>query len=319
MTLQQLHYAITIAETGSLNKAAEVLYVAQPSLSSALQELEKDLGITIFYRSGRGATLTNDGEEFISYARQLYAQYENMMEKYGQGGTVKKKFGISLQHYTFAVKAFVEMTRAFDFAEYEFAVRETRTYDVINDVCTQRSEIGIIYRSEFNASVIDKLLRSNGLEFHHLITCRAYVYMWKGHPLAKQPIIGFEELAPYPCLSFEQGENNSFYLYEEILSTLDYPRTIKATDRATMLNLMVGVNGYMLCSGIICEELNGSDYVAIPFLGDDEHPNSVMEIGYVTKKNMALSKMGKLYIQELQKYLEGCECVRGNCRIPANL
>ena len=145
------------------------------------------------------------------------------------------------------------------------------------------------------------------------------VYMWKGHPLAKQPIIGFEELAPYPCLSFEQGENNSFYLYEEILSTLDYPRTIKATDRATMLNLMVGVNGYMLCSGIICEELNGSDYVAIPFLGDDEHPNSVMEIGYVTKKNMALSKMGKLYIQELQKYLEGCECVRGNCRIPANL
>ena len=319
MTLQQLHYAITIAETGSLNKAAEVLYVAQPSLSSALQELEKDLGITIFYRSGRGATLTNDGEEFISYARQLYAQYENMMEKYGQGGTVKKKFGISLQHYTFAVKAFVEMTRAFDFAEYEFAVRETRTYDVINDVCTQRSEIGIIYRSEFNASVIDKLLRSNGLEFHHLITCRAYVYMWKGHPLAKQPIIGFEELAPYPCLSFEQGENNSFYLYEEILSTLDYPRTIKATDRATMLNLLVGVNGYMLCSGIICEELNGSDYVAIPFLGDDEHPNSVMEIGYVTKKNMALSKMGKLYIQELQKYLEGCECVRGNCRIPANL
>ena len=319
MTLQQLHYAITIAEAGSFNKAAEILYVAQPSLSSALQELERDIGITIFHRSGRGVTLTNDGAEFISYARQLYAQYEGMMEKYGKGGSIKKKFGISLQHYSFAVKAFVEMTRTFDPAEYEFAIRETRTHDVISDVYSQRSEIGIIYRSDFNAPAIDKLLRGNGLEFHHLITCRAYVYMWKGHPLAKQPMISFAELAPYPCLSFEQGENNSFYFTEEILSTLDYPRTIKATDRATMLNLMVGVNGYMLCSGIICEELNGSDYVAIPFLGDDEHPNSIMEIGYIVKKNIVLSKMGELYIQELKKYLEGCACARESCRLPANL
>ena len=305
MTLQQLHYAITISEAGSLNKAAEILYVAQPSLSSAVQELEKELGIAIFHRSGRGVTLTNDGAEFISYARQLYTQYESMLEKYGKGGSVKKKFGIALQHYTFAVKAFVEMTRSFDPAEYEFAIRETRTHDVITDVSTQRSEIGIIYRSEFNASAIDKLLRSNGLEFHHLIACQAYVYMWKGHPLANRDEISFDALAPYPCLSFEQGENNSFYFAEEILSTLDYPRTIKATDRATMLNLMVGVNGYMLCSGIICEELNGTNYVAIPFRGDDEHPNSMMEIGYIIKKNVVLSKMGKLYLQELQNYLRG--------------
>ena len=318
MTIQQLHYAITIAEAGSLNKAAEILYVTQPSLSNALQELEKDLGVTIFHRSGRGVTLTNDGTEFISYARQLYMQYENMLEKYGKGGAVKKKFGISLQHYSFAVKAFVEMTRIFDPAEYEFAIRETQTHNIISDVCTQRSEIGIIYRSEFNSSVIDKLLRSNGLEFHHLITCHAYVYLWRGHPLAKQPLISFGELEPYPCLSFEQGDSNSFFFAEEILSTLDYPRTIKATDRATMLNLMVGVNGYMLCSGIICEELNGSDYVAIPFLSDDAHPNSMMEIGYIVKKNMSLSKMGKLYVQELQKYLEGCKCVRENCRVQAN-
>ena len=306
MTLQQLRYAITISEVGSLNKAAEILYVSQPSLSSAVQELERELGIAIFHRSGRGVTLTNDGTEFISYARQLYAQYEGMLEKYGKGGSVKKKFGISLQHYSFAVKAFVEMTRSFDPAEYEFAIRETRTHDVITDVSTQRSEIGIIYRNEFNQSAIDKLLRSNGLEFHRLIDCRAYVYLWKGHPLADRASISFEELAPYPCLSFEQGENNSFYLAEEILSTLDYPRTIKATDRATMLNLMVGVNGYMLCSGIICEELNGTDYVVIPFQGDEEHPNSVMEIGYILKKNVVLSRMGKLYLQELQKYLRNC-------------
>ena len=312
MTLQQLHYVITICEAGSLNKAAEILYVAQPSLSSAVQELEKELGITIFYRSGRGMTLTNDGEEFISYARQLYAQYESVMEKYGKLGNVKKKFGISLQHYSFAVKAFVEMARSFDPAEYEFAIRETQTRDVISDVSTQRSEIGVIYRSEFNQTVIDKLLHSNGLAFHPLITCSAYVYLWKEHPLAGKRAISFEDLAPYPCLSFEQGESNSFYLAEEILSTLEYPRTIKTTDRATMLNLMVGLGGYILCSGIICEELNGTNYVAIPFASDENHPNSTMEIGYIVKKNVVQSEMGKLYIQELQKYLQGCACVGGH-------
>lgn len=303
MTLQQLHYAITISEAGSLNRAAELLYVAQPSLSSALQELERELGITIFHRSGRGVTLTNDGVEFISYARQLYTQYENILEKYGQDGAIKRKFGVSMQHYSFAVKAFVEMTRSFDTSKYEFAIRETQTQNVIQDVGTQRSEIGILYRDEFNAPIIDKQLARNALAFHPLVTCPAHVYLWKRHPLAKRARIRFEELAPYPCLSFEQGDSNSFYYSEEILSMLDYPRTIKATDRATMLNLMVGVSGYMLCSGIICEELNGSDFVTIPFEGDSEHPNPDMEIGYIVKKNIVLSSMGERYLQELDRYL----------------
>ena len=304
MTLTQLNYLITIAETKSLNQAAEQLYVSQPSLTSAMKELEKELGITLFHRSRKGVTLTNDGIEFLLHAKQIYGQYESILEKYGKGGAYKKKFGVSTQHYSFAVKAFVDMAKKFDMSQYEFAIRETKTAEVISDVSTMKSEIGVLYLCDFNRKSMGKLLKSAGLEFHHLIDCQAYVYIWKGHPLAKEESICFEQLKDYPCLSFEQGDNSSFYLAEEILSTNEYPQIIKANDRATMLNLMVGLNGYTLCSGIICEEINGSDYLAVPFQDDEQNPNSIMEIGYVTRKNTILSKMGERYIEAIKEYLE---------------
>lgn len=303
MTLQQLHYVITIAEVGSMNKASELLYVAQPTLTSSIKELEKEIGITIFNRSKRGVSLTNDGAEFLLYAKQLYTQYNILTEKYSASGTRKKKFGVSTQHYSFAVKAFVETVKNFDTAEYEFAIREARTRDVINDVATLRSEIGILYFSDFNRKILVKLLDSNELEFHKLIDCPPYVYLWKGHPLAEEKAIRFSQLADYPCLSFEQGDNSSLYYSEEILSENEYPQIIKTNDRATMLNLMVGLNGYTLCSGIICEELNGTDYMAVPFIDSNFGQNSKMEIGYIARKNTIRSEIGELYIQEIKKYL----------------
>ena len=304
MTLTQLHYIITIAETKSFNKAAEQLYVSQPSLTSAMKELEKELGITLFYRSGRGVTLTNDGTEFLLYAKQIYGQYESVLEKYGKGGSYKKKFGVSTQHYSFVVKAFVDMAKEFDMSKYEFAIRETKTAEVLSDVSTMKSEIGVLYLCDFNRKSMEKLMKSAGLEFHHLIDCQAYVYIWKNHPLASESSISFAELEGYPCLSFEQGDNSSFYFAEEILSTNEYSQVIRANDRATMLNLMVGLNGYTLCSGIICEELNGSDFIAVPFRGDEKNPNSTMEIGYIVRKNTILSKMGELFVNKLKQYLD---------------
>lgn len=301
MTLQQLKYVLVISETGSMNKAAEQLYVSQPSLTSSVQELEKEIGIKIFNRSGRGVSLTNDGAEFLQYARQVVGQFDVLSEKYMSKGNVKKKFGVSTQHYSFAVKAFVEMVKAFDTKEYEFAIRETKTAEIISDVATMRSEIGLIYLNDFNRKSMTKLLSSNGLVFHPITECSPFVYLWKGHPLAGEKCISFDQLADYPCLSFEQGDNSTFYLSEEILSTSDYQRIIKANDRATMLNLMIGLNGYTLCSGIICEELNGSDYIAVPF--DSGNSDEIMEIGYVTLKNVILSDLAEIYISEIKKYL----------------
>jgi len=303
MTLQKIYYALTVAEMGSMNKAAEKLYISQPSLTSAIKELENDAGISIFLRTGKGMIQTKEGSEFLTYARQVYQQYELLQQKYGVSGNIKRKFGISAQHYSFAVKAFVEMVKKYDTLSYEFAIRETKTYDVIQDVATLKSEIGILYLSSFNRKIIEKLLRDNELEFHKLIDCDAHVYVWKNHPLADEKSIRFEQLKDYPCLSFEQGDKSSFYFAEEILSENEYPRIIKACDRATMLNLMIGLNGYTLCSGIICDELNGSDYIVVPFESDEKNQNAVMEVGYITKKYSILSDIGETYITEAKKYL----------------
>lgn len=298
MTLQQLNYAIVISEVGSMNKAAEQLYIAQPSLTSAIKELEKEIGITIFNRGARGISLTADGSEFITYARQLYQQYENLHDKY-VGGGLKRKFGVSTQHYSFAVQAFVDMVKEFNTHEYEFAIRETKTANVINDVSTLKSEIGIIYLSSFNRQVITKIIQSNHLEFHHLINCDIFAYLWKGHPLSEKPSVSIEELKNYPCLTFEQGDKSSFYYAEEIIDTTEFARVIKASDRSTMLNLMKGLNGYTFCSGIICGELNGSEYTAVPI----EDVTDKMEIGYITRNDTLISDIGKMYIEKINAFL----------------
>lgn len=299
MTLTQLKYVITIADTGSMNEAAKLLFISQPSLSLALKELENEIGTELFKRSNRGVVLTPEGQEFLGYARQVTEQYKLMESRYIEKKNVKKKFGVSMQHYTFAVNAFIEMVKQFGMDEYEFAVYETRTYDVLMDVKNFKSELGILYRNDFNAKVLNKLLKDNNLEFHDLFSCGTYVYLWKDHPLADQAEITMEELKEYPCLSFDQGSNNSFFLAEEVLSTYEYKRIIKANDRATMLNLMVGLNGYTLCSGIICEELNGSDYRAVPL-----HAEENMMIGYVSRKGMSISALGQQYLEEIRKYKE---------------
>lgn len=297
MTLTQLRYAITVANSNSLNEAARELFISQPSLSAAIKELEEETGTQLFRRTNRGISVTTEGKEFLGYARQVVEQYELIELKYIAKENTKKKFSVSMQHYTFAVNAFVEMVKQFGMDEYEFAVHETKTYDVIEDVKNFKSEIGILYINDFNKKVLTKLFREYELEFHDLLECKIYVYMWKEHPLAKKKEIALEELDDYPCLSFEQGTYNSFYFAEEVLSTYDYKRLIKANDRATLLNLMVGLNGYTLCSGIICESLNGADYVAVKLKSDE-----VMTIGYLKKKGTTLSPLGEKYLEEISKF-----------------
>lgn len=299
MTLQQLRYAVAIAEHKSMNKAAADLFVTQPSLSNTIKDLEKEIHTTIFVRSNRGIAITPEGEEFLGYARQMIEQYRLIEERYVENTASKKKFSVSMQHYTFAVEAFIQMAKAFGMDEYEFAIHETKTSEVIENVRLNRSEIGIIYKNEFNDKFISKILKENDLEFIPLFECRIYVYLSKSNPLASKEIIDFEDLQWYPCLSFEQGDSNSFYFAEEVLSTYDYRQIIKADDRATFLNLMVGLDGYTLCSGIICSELNGDEYAAIPL-----NTEETMTIGYIKHKKMPLSRLGEKYIEELQKYKE---------------
>ena len=297
MTLQQLLYAVTIAEKGSVNKAANELYVSQSALSSAIHDLEKETRTTIFTRTNRGVVVTPDGEVLLRYARQILDQYRLMESKYLTAERRKRLFSVSTQHYTFAVQAFMNTVKEYDSAEFEFAIYETQTQTVIQNVKTLKSEIGVLYLNDFNRDVLNKLFYDSDVEFVPLFKCQISAYLCRNHPLATKESVTLEDLAPFPCLSFEQGVGNSFYYAEEALSSYPYKRIIKASDRGTMLNLMVGLNGYTLCSGVICEELNGSLYRAIPIATDE-----TMTIGYIKKKRAPLSDMASDFTSELKKF-----------------
>jgi DNA-binding transcriptional LysR family regulator len=295
MTLQQLKYVIEVARCRSINKAAQNLFISQPSLSNAIKELEKDMGIIIFSRTNKGIIITPQGSEFLGYARQVVEQAELLENRYASTKAPQQHFAVSAQHYAFAVSAFVRLLEEYDRDEYEFTLRETRTYEIIDDVKNMRSEIGILYLNDFNRNVIQKFLREGNLVFHELFVAKPHVFISTTNPLVGRDYVTLADLDEFPYLSYEQGEYNSFYFSEEILSTLSRPKNIKVSDRATMFNLLIGLNGYTISTGVISRELNG-DIVAVPLKVDEE-----ITVGYITRKNVTTSPLASIYIQYLKE------------------
>lgn len=298
MTLQQLRYIVTVAETGNITEAAKRLFISQPSLTNAIHELEKEMQITIFNRTNRGVSISNEGDIFLSYARQVLEQTSLLEEKFLHKREQGSKFSVSCQHYSFAVNAFVDVIREFGGNKYDFTLRETQTYEIIEDVSRLKSEVGILYTSSKNEEVILKLIKQNGLKFEELFVAKPHVFISSEHPLADKERLTLDELEEYPYLSFEQGEYNSFYFSEEILSTLDRSKNVKVRDRATLFNLVIGLNGYTVSSGVISKELNGENIIAKPLAVDEN-----MRIGIITQKNMPLSRYGSAYVEYLKRHI----------------
>ena len=299
MTLQQLKYVITVAETGTITEDAKKLYISQPSLTNAIHDLEKEMNVEIFHRTNKGIDISKEGEDFLGYARQVLEQAAILEDKYKNGSGGKKQFCVSTQHYSFAVNAFVDLIQQYGQEEYDFSLRETQTYEIIEDVAKMKSEIGILFLNEFNEKVLRKLMKANDLEFHPLFTARPHVFISRRHPLADHTIITNEELEAYPYLSFEQGEHNSFYFSEEIFSTTERKKNIRVRDRATLFNLLIGLNGYTVCSGVIDRNLNGEDIIAVPLQDESE-----MQIGYLTHRRGMRSRLGETYLAFLKEYLK---------------
>ncbi|SFC26052.1 LysR family transcriptional regulator [Butyrivibrio sp. YAB3001] len=298
MTLKQLFYAVTIAETGNMTEAAKKLFIAQPSLSASIHELEKEYKITIFTRSNKGIELTSEGDEFLGYARQVLEQANLIDERYTGKTRGKLRFCVSAQHYSFVVEAFVKLLKEHGGNKYEFHMRETQTYEIIDDVAHLRSDIGVLYLNNFNETIIRKSLRDNNLSFTTLFKAKPHVFIGKDNPLARKRKLSLKDLKPYPRLSYEQGSHNSFYFSEEILSTVDCDKNIVVCDRATLFNMLIGLNGYTICSGVISEELNGPNIIAKPLDVDD-----YMEIGYILPGDIRPSQLTLTYIKILSSII----------------
>lgn len=298
LTLQQLRYVTMVAKTGTITEAANKLYISQPSLTSAIHELENEMNIVIFRRTNKGVSVTKEGEDFLGYARQVLEQAAILEDKYKKNSGGKKQFCVSTQHYSFAVNAFVDLIKKYGQDEYDFSIRETQTYEIIEDVAKMRSELGMLFLNDFNETVINKILKSHELEFTQLFVAKPHVFISRKHPLADKKIITNSELELYPYLSFEQGEHNSFYFSEEIFSASERKKNIRVRDRATLFNLLIGLNGYTVCSGVIDKKLNGKDIIAVPLADEGD-----MRIGYIMHKKGMLSRLGKTYLESLKKYL----------------
>ncbi|MGV2903832.1 LysR family transcriptional regulator [Microbacterium sp. AGC62] len=299
ITLQQLTYYIEVAAEGSISAAADLLYVAQPTMSAAMKDLESRVDRVLLLRSARGVTLTTDGVEFLGYARQVVEQVALLEQRYLDRPPSRRLLGVSTQHYSFAVDALVRMVKATSAAEYEFSLRETRTWDIIEDVRTLRSELGILYRNDFNRNVIDKLLRDSGLAFHPLFVAEPHIFISRKNPLASRDRVTLDDLAEVPRLTFDQGANNSFYFAEEILSTLSSPQDIRVSDRATIFNLMIGLDGYTISTGIISDDLD-PEIVAIPLDVDER-----IEIGWIGHSAIPLTEQAQRYLAELRTVVSG--------------
>ena len=299
MTLRQLRYIIAVAECGSISAAAEKLLVAQPSLSKAVAELEEEMGITVFFRTPKGIHLSEEGSKFLSYARQVLEQAELLEEQYKGGHRARRVFSISAQHYSFVVNAFVELVRELGEERYEFTLRESRTHDIIEDVRTSRSELGVIFLSSFNRRVILRIVENADLRFTPLFTASPHVFVSRRNPLAGKSSVTLADLKPFPRLTYEQGLMNSFYYSEELHSTEESPKNLIVTDRATLFNLLIGLDGYTISSGILSSDLNGTDIVAIPLVSDEK-----MEIGYIAPKGRPLSAAGERYLKHLEEYIK---------------
>lgn len=302
MTLQQLRYMAMAAKMGTLTDAARELYISQPSLTKCIKELEREIGIQIFERTNKGIVLSKEGEEFLAYGRQVLEQMDILEERYTQKKVIKQEFCVSTQHYSFAVNAFVDLIKVYGSEKYDFSLRETQTYEIIEDVASMRSEIGILYMNSFNEAVLKKILKSHDLKFTKLFVAQPHIFVSAQNPLAQKKSVTMAELEPYPYLSFEQGTHNAFYYSEEIFSMMERPKNIRVRDRATLFNLLIGLNGYTICSGVIDEELNGKNIIAVPLAEEGE-----MCVGIVTHEKSHLSRLGRAYMEALKKYVHSQE------------
>ena len=300
MTIQQIRYVIGIAEAGSFNRAAsEKLFISQPSLTSSIRDLEDELGFKIFVRSAKGAALTQEGEHFLSDASAVYRSYESLLEKYARGN--KKSFSVSTLHYPFATKAFVGIVKRFSPEGYRFAIRELKISEVIEDVASRRSEIGLIYLSDLTRAQTLSLLESKGLEFRHLTECSAFVRLAKGHPLAKKESLSLGELSPYPCVTYEHDDLAPFFS-KDVLARREFQQAIRTVDRATVLNLLKELNGYTFSSGVV-EEQTDDGYIAIPLKNLGDNAEQIFELGYVAEKNTRVSNIALCYIDDIRRAL----------------
>lgn len=300
MNINQLKYVLEVARSSSMREASTKLYVSQPALSASIHDLEEEIGILIFERTNKGISLTDEGREFLSYAKKAVGQYEILEERYLSTDSDKEHFSVSTQHYNFAIKAFTDVIREMEPDKFIFSIHETKTKEVLEDVRSLKSEVGIVPFSGSNEALIKKLFRDYQLDFVPLMRRDTYVYVWRSHPFAARDKVSIDEMSDYPCVSFDQSDDDNFYLTEEAMADYAFDKMIRSDDRATSMEIIAELDGYSIGSGM----LSGANAILQGLVAIKLKEEDPLTIGYITRKGSAMSAYGRKYLEELMKYKE---------------
>ena len=298
MTLQQFRYIVEISKHNSISKAASALYVTQPSISKAVREMENNLGITILDRTNKGVVFTKEGMELLFYAKMLLEQAESVVYHFNKQKTTDlTKFSISSQHYGFTIEAVANLMDYFAQRKYELTILEGKTTDVIDDVCTSRSILGILSFTALNKAFFERYFISNSLVFTPLSSLKQHVFLRKKHPLAKLKSITLAQLKDYPYLTYQQ-DDVLLHFAEEAINMDNINKLLYLKDQGTMNNLLANTDGYNLGTGCIVDNYMNPNIISIPL-----EESNLIQVGLVKRNDVFLSEELLVYIDFLKAAL----------------
>ncbi len=297
MTLQQCVYVLKIHDTGTFSEAARQLFIAQSGLSNSVKLLEEELKIKIFERTKNGAVLTSEGAEFIRYAEQMVAQSEFILDRYGSQSK-KDRLHISTQHYDFIADVFCEFIDKCQSGGYNVSLKEKMTHEVIYDVETAMSDVGVIAVKKRDFEIMMRYLQTRDLSFFELLKTPPHMFVKSSHPLSGKTSVHYGELQGYPYVSYDQGKyNNSSLFTEEMSDNVVSDKHIVISDRATLMNMLLKTDCYTVGTGIMPSDLNDGKIISIPIVTDEEY-----SVGYVVKRNRVNTKMAEQFISLLNSF-----------------
>ncbi|MBP3395766.1 MAG: LysR family transcriptional regulator, partial [Clostridia bacterium] len=297
MTIQQCKYVLEIARAGSFSEAAKQLFIAQSSLSISIKSLEQELNIRIFERSGNGVYLTDDGAEFVKYATEICENSDFVAERYSTRH-VQQKLYIATQHYDFIADIFGKLLKETITESYRFSIKEIETYNVIREVETAHSDVGIIAIKDGDYEIMRRYLGKKGLSFTPVLNVSPHVFFRRGHPLAGAAPLSAAALRKYPYVSYEQGEHTSSFFTEELMDVSSIDKHVEISDRATLMNVLMLTDAYTIGTGMMPSALNKGDIVSVPFESD-----AYYIIGYLLNQDRKISDMTKKFIAGVEEML----------------
>ncbi len=304
MTLLQMSYLLETERCGSINRAAQSLFISQSALSNAIAEVERELGITVFHRSNRGITLTDEGRELLSQITPIVERSRKISRYYSERKAENRvHLSIAAQRYPFCVKAFVEFLRMVEEPRAEVRLKEMEMSAVIGEVSAQQSDLGIIFLSDLTEHFILRILQEKHLTFTPLVSLRPHVFMRKEHPLAGQQTVTMEQLRRYPSVAFTQADSNLNYAEEVVVGTAaDFDQVVYVSDRATIYSVIAHTNCVSTGSGVLPEGFGHEQVIAVPLQSQQE-----MRLGYITLQGVPLSDKGQEFVEILRKIMAEIE------------